>query len=273
MRVTLYCWVVVGLVLASAPVHALDPFVLYDDFSAADGKLNPLKWSGLEFVGHGTEASRSINAGALRMVYRAFGNATSGRLTSSGFGLLLIKNTTAIKSLQAQVKVLSAQAADCPSNSLITSSRAGLRGSFFNTGSSGFGGGATNDVHALLFLRRVPTDSGPNLRVRAQVFRCANLLCSQVNSLQEKDLGAAFIGQFYTLQIEWDKSNKKFFFQLNGVLPKVAISYSLSDSAPPSVALKMLELADDVENCTTPQSQGFMDAVFDTVQVNSSATP
>jgi hypothetical protein len=263
----------VGLVLAGAPVHALESFVTYDDFSAADGKINPLKWTGLEFVGHGTEASRSINAGALRLVYRAFGNAASSGRTSSGFGLLLTKNTAAIKSLQAQVKVSSVQVVDCPSNALITSSRAGLRGSFFNTGSSAFGGGATNDVHALLFLRRVPTDSGTGLQVRAQVFRCANALCSQVNSLQEKPLGAAFMGQFYTLQIEWDKPNKKFFFQLNGILPKVSISYSLSDSAPPSVALKALELGDDVENCTTLQSQGFMDAVFDNVKVNQTANP
>src|SRR5205823_396067 len=110
MRVTLYCCVG-GLVLASAPVHALESFVSYDDFSAANGKINPLKWTGLEFVGHGTEASRSINAGALRIFYRAFGNAASnGGRTSSGFGLLLTKNTAAIKSLQAQVKVSAAQA-------------------------------------------------------------------------------------------------------------------------------------------------------------------
>jgi hypothetical protein len=272
MRVTLYCCVV-GLVLASAPVQALESFVPYDDFSAADRKISPLKWTGLEFVGHGTEASRSINAGALRMVYRAFGKATSGGLTSSGFGLLLTKKTAVIKSLQAQVKVSTAQATDCPSNAAVTSSRAGLRGSFFNTGSSMFGGGATNDVHALLFLRRVPADLGTHLRVRAQVFRCANQLCSQVNPLQEKDLGDAATGQFYTLQIEWDKPNKKFLFQIDGILPKAFIAYSLSDSAPPSVALKALELGDDVENCTTLQSQGFMDAVFDNVKVNQTAAP
>src|SRR5215510_11783658 len=253
MRIIVCCCFVAVLVLAGAPVHALEPFALYDDFTATS--LDPVKWLGLEFIGRGTEAGRLVSAGALHMTYRAFGNpsSNSGR-TSSAFGLALARKTTAITALQARVKVSSASAADCAGNtSATTSSRAGLRGSFFTSGSS-LTGGATNDVHALIFLRRVPTDAGTGLRLRAQIFRCASPLCSSVDSLQEKDLGPAVIGQSYVLQIEWDKPNRRFFFQVNGVNPKATISYSLLDFGQPSVALKMLELAHDVENCTTPQS-------------------
>ncbi len=275
MRVILHCCVVAALVLAGAPVHALESFVLYDNFNATS--INPVKWTGFEFVGLGTEANRSIDTamGELRMTYRAFGNTTSNSgQTFSGFGLLLSKNTTAIKALQTQVEVLTAQATDCAGNSATTLSRAGLRGSFFNTGSPMSGGSATNDVHALLFLRRIPTDPSNDLRVLAQVFRCTNQLCSQVDSLKQADLGTATTGQLIQLQIEWDQPNKRFLFQ-RGTNAKVAISYApLSSTAAPSVALKALELAHSVENCTTtPRPVGFLDVVFDDVRVNQSASP
>src|SRR5712692_4859014 len=167
MRVILHCCVVAALVLAGAPVHALESFVLYDNFNATS--INPVKWTGFEFVGLGTEANRSIDTamGELRMTYRAFGNTTSNSgQTFSGFGLLLSKNTTAIKALQTQVEVLTAQATDCAGNSATTLSRAGRRGSFFNTGSP-MSNSSANDVHALLFLRRIPTDPSNGLRVLA----------------------------------------------------------------------------------------------------------
>src|SRR5439155_17985059 len=123
------------------PVHASEPFVLYDNFTAA--AINPAKWAGFEFFGRGTEAKRWVDRalGELRMNYRAFGGtASNSGQTFSGFGLLLSKNTAGIKSLQAQVGVLTARAIDCASNPATTQSRAGLRGSFFSTGSPLLGG-------------------------------------------------------------------------------------------------------------------------------------
>jgi hypothetical protein len=274
MKVILFYCVVAVLVLAGASVHALESFVLYDDFTATS--INPLKWTGLELVGRGTEANRRIDVGlgGLRLAYRAFGNTTSnsGQITSE-FGLLLSKNPSAIKSLQAQVKVLAVQVTDCTSNSGTTLSRAGLRGAFFSAGTS-FLGGAVNDVHALLFLRRVPTDLPHVLRVTAQMFRCTNQLCSQFDSLKQVDVAPPVtVGQMVELQIEWDAATNRFFFQ-SGINPKVAISYVLPDLVAPTIAFKALEVAEDVENCTTtPRPAGFMDAVFDNVQVIQSANP
>jgi hypothetical protein len=269
--------VVAVLVLAGAPVRALAVFVGYDNFDAAS--INPVKWTGFEFFGLGAEANRRIEGGMLRINYRAVGDtaSNSGR-TFSAFGLLMNKSDSAlnaIKSLRVRVKVLAAQATNCASNPAPTStlpptqSLAGFGGAFFASARSL--AGATNDVHALISLSRDPSDSNSsNLHVLAQVFRCANVLCSQVNWLSWKYLAgiAPTMGQLAAteqLRIRWDAAGNRFGFQ-RGNNTEEFISYTFSDSTTPNVPFKGVEAAHWAENCTTPQPDS-IDALFDNFEI------
>jgi hypothetical protein len=257
------------------PAYAVEPFALYDNFSAPT--IDPVKWAGAEFNGDGTEASRRIDTalGELRVTYRAFGDTTSnsGR-TYSGQLLFLRKNPAAIMALQAQVAALAAQATPCAGNPATALTRAGgFHAAFFNTATP-TPGSAVNDVRALLFLSRLPTELASSaVHVVAQVFRCKDQACVQVDALKQSDLGTVPLGQLVQLQLEWDKPNHRFLFQ-RGANPKVAISYApLSDTAAPGNGLRLLEVGHFVENCTTtPRPVGFADVAVDTVKVNQSAT-
>lgn len=274
MKVVLYSCVVAALVLAGAPVRALEPFVLYDNFNAA--LINPAKWIGFEFFGGGAEANRRIDPflGELRMSYRAYGNTASNNgFVLSTLGLAPIKNFNAITALSADVAVLKAQFASCPGNSFASSGNAGLIGSFFNTGTP-TPGSETNDVLAVLFLTQLSTGPRNILNVRAVVFRCADQFCSQFNSVQQRILGTANVGAAVQLQMQWDPPNDRFLFQ-RGTDPIVAISYApLADTAPPGIRFKDLRISHFVANCTTnPRPNGFWDVAFDNVRVNQSANP
>jgi len=274
MKVVLYSCVVALVVLAGTSVRALEPFARYDDFSSTT--IDPVQWSGFE-AGGGTEAIRGLDSalGELRMSHRAFGNTASndGR-TVSGLGVALLKNTAAITAVQAQVTALAAQVGQCPDNTTPTAGRAGvLYGAFFNTDTP-TPGSAVNDVRAALFLSRGPTDPSDVLHVWAQVFRCTNESCSQIDSFQQSELGTVTLGQQVQLQLEWDKPNQQFLFRREAQ-PKVAISYApLADTAAPGKEFKDLAVVSLVDNCmTTPRPVSFVDAAFANVKVNQSAAP
>jgi hypothetical protein len=73
--------------------------------------------------------------------------------------------------------------------------------------------------------------------------------------------------------MQWDRENYRFIFQQGGD-PEVFAAYTVSDTAPASDRHKTLIVVHSVANCTaTPRLVAFMDASFDDVLVNESATP
>jgi len=77
------------------------------------------------------------------------------------------------------------------------------------------------------------------------------------------------------LRIQWDQANHRFIFQRDGE-PEVFSPYTVSDTAPSGSQVKFLGTANTVPFCRLqagrPRPASFIDAFFDDVLVNESAT-
>lgn len=263
--------VVLSLCLTSLPVPALEPLVLYDDFSAK--LIDPDKW----FGGGGgflcEEAIRQTQGGRLRLLCRSYGKTDSDTGTSGCSLTLNFSKPAVVTAIAATIQVKKVQAAGCAiPGSAVADIRALLHGSFFNAGTP-TPGSSVNDVRATLRLDRASSSTDPPnvLRVQARAFQCTNDTCSTSTSLGFKDLGPVTSGDIVKLRLQWHSDNNRFIFQRD-VQPEVFLSYSVPDTAPPSNQFKYLGVLKDVPNCTaTPRPVGFMDAFFDDVMVNQSA--
>ena len=75
------------------------------------------------------------------------------------------------------------------------------------------------------------------------------------------------------LRVQWDRDNHRFIFQRDDNA-EVFAPYTVSDSAPPGIQVKLLDALHLVPNCTaTPRPMAFIEALFDDVMVNASAAP
>jgi hypothetical protein len=91
--------------------------------------------------------------------------------------------------------------------------------------------------------------------------------------LHRRDLGPVKPGERARLQVQWDRENHRFIFQRDDAA-EVFAPYAVSDAAPPSIAVKLLDAMLFVPSCTAmPRPMAFMDALFDDVMVNESAAP
>ena len=80
-------------------------------------------------------------------------------------------------------------------------------------------------------------------------------------------------GEMVRLRVQWDRDNHRFIFQRDDD-PEVLAPYTVSDSAPPGIQVKLLDALHFVPNCTaTPRPVAFIEALFDDVMVNESAAP
>ena len=258
------------------PGNAVERLVPYDDFNAT--QIDPDKWFGGEYGPEprsvSTEAIRQIQDNRLRLVYRSYGRTDSDSGMSRNEFLLMFQNSAAVTAIKATVQVTDAAATSCPGNPEATIAGAVLGGRFFSTAPS-TPGSAANDVDANIRLvrRSDSTDPPDVLRVRCGVFHCTNADCTVASTLHFQDLGPVKLGEMVRLRVQWDRDNHQFIFQRDDD-PEVLAPYTVSDTAPPGIQVKLLDAWHFVPNCTaTPRPMAFIEALFDDVMVNESAAP
>jgi hypothetical protein len=282
MKVILIGYVMLLVVLIGCaaaqerPGNAVERLVPYDDFNAT--QIDPDKWFGIEFGpkprGASTEAIRQIQDNRLRLVYRAYGRTDSDRGRSRNEFLLMFHNSAAVTAIKATVQVTDAAATSCPGNPEATISWAMLGGRFFGTAPSTPGSAANDVVATIRLVRRSDSTDPPDvLRVRSGVSHCANAVCTAGSTIHFQDLGPVKLGEMVRLRVQWDRDNHRFIFQRDDD-PEILAPYTVSDSAPPGIQVKMLDAVHHVPNCTaTPRPVAFIEALFDDVMVNESAAP
>jgi hypothetical protein len=276
MKPVLHCAVMLVVVLIGVPGNAVEPLVLYDDFNATH--IDPDKWFGGEFSvpfpGASTEAIRQIQDHRLRLAYRSFGQTDSDSGRPRHEFMLRFRDPAAVTAIQATVQVTDAATTGCPGNPEPTLAWAMLGGRFFGTAAT-IPESAVNDVVASIRLvrRSDATDPPDVLRVRSSIFHCANTPCTTGSGLHFQDLGPVKRGEMVKLRVQWDRDNHRFIFQRDDG-PEVVAPYTVPDTTPPGIQVKLLDAIHFVPNCTTtPRPMAFIDALFDDVMVNKSAAP
>jgi hypothetical protein len=241
------------------------PLVLYDDFSGP--RIDPTKWNDWMASGSMREAVRELspsyqgegNKRRLHVFQRAYSETFNDLDASYGWLGLQFSNPTPITEVSFKIAVNSATVSECQSNPSVGSSVwAGFGGRFFSTDGSPDG---SNDVNAGVELFRDSTNTGAMLGVRAVI--------GAPGYYDSRTLGFVSLGQTAKLHAKWDQPNHQFIFQLNGD-PVVSMAYSLIDTYPPGISLKVLSVTRGIPNCTTsPLGSAMMDAYFDSVYVNA----
>jgi hypothetical protein len=276
MKPVLQCAVMLVVVLIGVPGYTVEPLAPYDDFNATH--LNPDKWFGGEyspaFPSASTEAIRQLQDHRLRLVYRSYGqtDADSGRLRSEL--VLMFRDPAAVTAIQAAVQVTDVATTGCPGNPERTVAWANLGGRFFGSAAS-TPEGEVRDMVAFIGIIQVSgtTDLPEIFQARAVVFYCANRPCTAGMELHRRDLGPVTRGEVVRLRVQWDRDNHRFIFQRDDA-PEVFAPYAVSDTAPPGIAVKLLDAMLFVPKCTAmPRPMAFIDAWFDDVMVNASAAP
>jgi hypothetical protein len=270
MNTVLQCAVILVVVLIGVPGYTAERLVPYDDFNAMP--LDPDKWFGLEFGGAGTEAIRQIQDQRLHLVYRGYGQTDADHGRQHNELLLVVRNSAAVTAMQATVQVDEFAATGCPSNPDAALALALLAGRFFNIATPPPGSGE-HDVVAFIGVRRISTASPDVLQVASGVIHCVDARCMDTQTLHFRDLGPVKRGERVRLRMQWDRDHHRFVFQRDDA-PEVLAPYTVSDTAPPGIAVKLLDAIHLLPNCTaTPRPMAFIDAWFDDVMVNESAAP
>jgi hypothetical protein len=178
-----------------------------------------------------------------------------------------------LTAIQAAVQVTDAVATRCPGNPEVNIAWAKLGGLFFSTAPSIPGSAANNVVASIRVVRRSDSTDPPDvLRVRSGLYHCTNMFCTTGSELYFSDLGPVKFGETVRLRLQWDRDNHRFIFQRDDD-PEVLAPYTVSDIDPPGIQAKDLGALHLVPNCTaTPRPVAFIDALFDDVMVNESAT-
>jgi hypothetical protein len=252
-----------GAVLPNA--HAVESMVLYDAFGT--GSVDNAKW--LE-----SELLRSTDGtGTMRHSVRYWGTTSADTGSDSYSNGSSVTDPSRITQLRASVKVTSIEATACPANATASVARARLLGSFFNTGNPRTGS-YYGDVIAQVYLYRASNsgDAPGVLRVQGSAVVCTDTDCNSSTSLGTVDLGTATVGSWVSLQVEFDKANKRFVFGRDSGAITAPVAYSVSDSVAPSRNFKSIGTRHTVARCASgPKPTAAIDAYFTKVRVNKSA--
>ena len=276
MKVTLTFVVVLLINILAHPVHALEPFVLYDDFNSKfiDGN----KWFGGEVRSGAVvllEYVREIKENRLHMVDRTLGDPTSDKGISRGYNNLRFTNEGRITAMKAAVQVNDVEAKGCQANPVPSTASLQLMGSFFNTTATPIPNSLKNDVIAWIGIqRRSNSTDKPNvLEVNYRVVECMDSNCFSPTLLDKGFLGIVMTGSVTDLSIRWDQASHQFIFQMD-LQSAVFSPYKVSDISRPGSGFKRVDLGHDVANCKEePRSTAFMDAYFHKVFVNEKRSP
>jgi hypothetical protein len=266
MRSILLALAVPVMLAAAAPAQALEPFRIYDRFT--DRTIDPARWQDNEKI-------RVIRGGEMQLMQRTFGLGTSDSLltpTNWSSNLQAPQNFSAIK---ARVTVQALESNSCPSNPAVGDARARLIAGFFNAGTP-TPGSQLNDVIAQVRLIRFSNSPDPAglLRVQGVVSHCTSVDCNSATTIGNiVDLGTVMVGTPTTVQMQWDKGGKTFYFAREGG-GTGTVAYAESDANPPGVTFRQLSTRVNVPSCfSAPRVSGLVDALFDNVFVNQSAAP
>ncbi len=248
MKKMIAAFVILLLVLVSSSAKAQGPLVLYDDFNSAFMDIE--KWTSSESRGVGVillETVRELHGNRLHLAARAFGNTVQNSNpplspqplgtrpgdVNSVFGV-----TEVFQSMKVYVKVSQAQATGCPDfNATPTAARARLIGFYFNaTNPNATSGNRIGDVLAQIRIQRASNSAAKSqiLEVWADVVRCTDSGCSTSSNdgLSPVQLGKIDLGQWATIQIDWDGA-RYFHASLNKEPAKVFDIQDATISNPP----------------------------------------
>ncbi len=157
-----------------------------------------------------TETARGLKGGALEMSLTSFGKTDSDSGTAgNGSTQLRLLHPEGLAQRQADVRVMSAQAEVCATNTSSARPRARLFGAFF----SGGAGDETGDVLATI---QMVLDSSAGREISLSVFRCVDALCNITDSTPFSAGGFVKFattwkpGQKRTLTLRWDQAGKQF---------------------------------------------------------------
>jgi len=246
--------------------------VLYDDFTKKP--INPAKWSGSEGSGGplapDTETTRKLAGKKLEIDLTTWGrtdsNTGNAGLSSSR---LAVTDPTPITTFQVDVTVKSAKVLGCAANTTSSRARAQINGGYFNDGTSPGPGDRTGDIVANFQLHR---DTISGNQIQANLNRCTNASCSTFTQVTVIFTATWVQGVASTLNIQWDKPNKRFIFTLNpgGSQEQTILTYTGSDSNPAVVPFRQLAAQDSAASCLgpAPRTSAVMQALFDNVMVN-----
>lgn len=277
MRSWLLCCSVAASLMVTVPQRAVGQ-VLYDNFNAANLLIDINKWAGFETVHRGTEANRRIDAGKLRITARGAGllAATPTGIIFSDFGLYH-PNPHPVTLWQATVQVMNFDAVACAvTGAAPSAARAGIGGTFFNSGPR-TEGSLANDVYADIYLMRRSNAVANTVAVEARAFRCNDASCSSRTNLAATPfltLGPPLVcpGRIcpaVTLRIILEKNLNRLRFLRTGI-PEQIVTYTLADTNQPGFRSKTLSVAPLPATCTAAAGRktAFMDVLFDNVMAN-----
>ena len=239
----------------------------YDTFS--ERWLNPDKWEPIgPFCAQGLtlECVREIQNGQLRLALRNMGDRGSDSGGQYSDSQLYFTNPDAIQSITADVTLRQAQLVACPTNTdLATRAIARINGTFFNTGS----GDPADDVADSVFLYTDTATPG--------TISVVNWFCSANGPCYGIEVARYPVGTPLTVTNAWDKANHRFVSTVKAKGEEVGpgktgvLSYSVSDTTPPTYVERDLNVTVTTPNCTSTRTFAHAEALFDNVMIN--ATP
>ena len=256
-------WVVA--VSIAAPAYALEAFELYDNFDAP--VIDPDKWPNQRV------RVRELIGNKLHLVAREYGGRASTVGTVGSSWVQAAPNAGKVTAIRSTITVSRVQAKGCAANSQATQARARIYLQPFNAATRS-PGSMVNDVFAQVVVSRRSdsTDASNVLRVEGLMHRCDSADCERSTFLDSVDLGVVKLGKAVVAQLEWDEPNDRFLFRRDK-LAKRSLSYTVSDAEASGVAIAHVGLRNIVANCTASAASGLVDATFDDVYLNASATP
>jgi hypothetical protein len=278
MRILLSGIILLLVCLVGAPAQAHDRWVLYDSFNSEFMDIE--RWATSERRDQGVmilESVRELHGGRLHMMGRTFGNTsapysgTRAGDVNSSFGFEKV-----FKSLKVSVKVNDVEVTGCPDvNTFASSSRARLVGFFFNAGEITplpTPPGRTNDVLVQIRIQRSSnsTDKRRVLEVWADVGRCTDAPCigASGDGILPALLGNINLGQWATIEINWDIDNDRFILKLNKE-PTIVVDFPSTWAINPvSSPANTLGVANRIASCPADErAMGFIDAEFENLFV------
>jgi hypothetical protein len=267
------------VVLAVVAVAHTQSLATYDDF---DGSfINPAKWS--VFAACATvslnpsvqpqnptayDCVREQRDDVLRLGLRAYSSNTSDTgILFSGSGVQF-RNPGPINTIRVKTTINSFSTQGCPANSEPAHPQFLISGRYFNAGSGTF----QDDVQAYVMIERTSDD----LSLPQTILRVGAFMSIGSAFFNNVDLGTIQTGEEATLTLTWKRDNKAFVAQVvrQQTMPLVeeqTMSYSQSDSLPPSFPIKGIQVGTFVPNCTANVAFAAMKARISVVRVNAGA--
>lgn len=272
--------------LVGISAQAQNLWVLYDDFNSEFMDIE--KWTTPERRDGGVmilEYVRELHGGRLHMMGRAFGNTipnpsvptplgTRAGDVNSSFGMGKV-----FQSLKVSVKVNDVEVTGCPSsNTSSSSSRARLVTFFFNANTKDNPPPPNNRIGDVLVQFRIQrssisTDKPQLLEVWADVGRCIDSACVGASEVTFVLLGKIMLGQWGTVEVDWDIGNRQFNLKLNKE-PTIVVPYTWEVNHPVSSSGNILGVANRIASCPAGErAMGFIDAEFENLFVRELPSP